>query len=240
LGKRRSLETMHRQLPAETIIKLRGTIETLDKREQFILTKISQQVNEAKAKLKKKDQRGAMFCLKRKKMFEKEVDKLAGAKLMLEQQILALEGASINAQTFQASAESVAALRAARGNIDADRVDEVMDDINEEMELANEIGDAISRPAQEMFDDEDLLAELKDLEELGVEEELLAAPIAPKRTPAAAPAIAYPGYELPDAPDGLPIAPNGSVHLKPAPRIQGDIDDDDLEALRELAAELAI
>ncbi|CAM9804755.1 unnamed protein product, partial [Heterosigma akashiwo] len=138
---------------ADTIIRLRGTIETLDKRETFIAAKIVQQTNEAKAKLKKKDQRGAMFCLKRKKMYEKEIDKLNGAKLQLEQQIFALEGAHINTEAFEASRAAVGALKAARGNIDADTVEETLDDINEEMELANEIGEAISRPAQELFED---------------------------------------------------------------------------------------
>mmetsp|Transcript_12941 Transcript_12941/g.16906 ORF Transcript_12941/g.16906 Transcript_12941/m.16906 type:complete len:238 (+) Transcript_12941:128-841(+) len=221
---------------ADTIIRLRTTIETLDKREEFITTKMNQQTNEAKLKLKKKDKKGAMFCLKRKKMYENEITKLAGAKLQLEQQIFALEGAHINTETFQASRAAAGALRAARGDIDADQVDEVLDDINEEMELANEIGEAISRPAQDLFDDDELLAELDELEELGVEEELLEAPAvpsqaAPSPVPAPAPAQeAKPAaYELPDAPTGAPQT-----------AIQGDVDADDLEALRALEAELAV
>mmetsp|Transcript_35474 Transcript_35474/g.57937 ORF Transcript_35474/g.57937 Transcript_35474/m.57937 type:complete len:238 (+) Transcript_35474:116-829(+) len=219
---------------ADTIIRLRGTIETLDKRETFIAAKIVQQTNEAKAKLKKKDQRGAMFCLKRKKMYEKEIDKLNGAKLQLEQQIFALEGAHINTEAFEASRAAVGALKAARGNIDADTVEETLDDINEEMELANEIGEAISRPAQELFEDEELLDELRELEELGVEEDLLAAPAAPARAPPAAAAVAeeakQPAYDL-------PAAPTGAVA---ASAIQGDVDADDLDALRALEAELAV
>jgi charged multivesicular body protein 4A/B len=64
-----------------------------------------------------------------------------------------------------------------RGNLDASRVDKIMDDIEEEKELSDQISDAITRPAQDMFDDDELLAELEELEEL--ERQEMQAPVIP-------------------------------------------------------------
>ena len=44
--------------------------------EAHIGTKINAQVAEAKAKMLKKDKKGALYCLKRKKMFENEITKI--------------------------------------------------------------------------------------------------------------------------------------------------------------------
>ena len=54
--------------PAQTILKLRSPVETLEKRQVHLDKKIEQQTAEAKAKMAKKDKRGALYCLKRKKM----------------------------------------------------------------------------------------------------------------------------------------------------------------------------
>ena len=77
----------------ETIVRMNGVIQTLDKREAHIQHKVAAQDAEARAKLRAKDKRGAMVCLKRKKMFENELTKLAGSRWTLEQQIVQLDAA---------------------------------------------------------------------------------------------------------------------------------------------------
>jgi len=67
--------------PAQTILKLRTTVETLEKRQTFLDKKIEQQVAEARAKMAKKDKRGALYCLKRKKMYEAEIASARAATL---------------------------------------------------------------------------------------------------------------------------------------------------------------
>ena len=59
--------------PAQTIVSLRGTLDTLEKRQAHLDKQIAKQVAEAKAKMAKKDRRGALFCLKKKKMYEAEI-----------------------------------------------------------------------------------------------------------------------------------------------------------------------
>ena len=60
---------------------------------------------------------GALFALKRKKMFEAEVMKLQGAKITLEGQVNALESAVVNIETFQAMKRGTDALKGIRGNL---------------------------------------------------------------------------------------------------------------------------
>ena len=60
---------------------------------------------------------GALFALKRKKMFEGEVTKLQGARMTLENQISALESASINISVFKAMEAASKNLSQIRGDL---------------------------------------------------------------------------------------------------------------------------
>jgi hypothetical protein len=56
-------------------------------------------VEEAKAKMQKKDKKGAMYCLKKKKMVQGQVDSIMGTMITLEQQKMALENAATYVQS---------------------------------------------------------------------------------------------------------------------------------------------
>ncbi|KAI5608618.1 charged multivesicular body protein 4b, partial [Silurus asotus] len=58
---------------------------------------------------------------------------------------------------------------------DIDKVDDLMQDITEQQELAQEISDAISKPVgfSEDFDEDELLAELEELEQEELDKNLL-------------------------------------------------------------------
>eukprot|EP00953_Heterococcus_sp_UTEX-ZZ885_P040230 20577-Heterococcus_DN1.PRE.1 len=96
-------------------------------------------------------------------------------------QVIALEGSNMNYQTFRAMQSGAKAMQQARGQLDVDDVDQVMDDIQEEMDIADQIGDAIARPADGLFDDDDLLAELAMMEEADMEDQLLSTPAIPQQ-----------------------------------------------------------
>jgi charged multivesicular body protein 4A/B len=51
-------------------------------------------VAEAKQKMLKKDKKGAMFCLKKKKMLQGQIDTIMGTMITMEQQKMALENAA--------------------------------------------------------------------------------------------------------------------------------------------------
>jgi charged multivesicular body protein 4 len=60
---------------------------------------------------------GALFALKRKKLYENEINKLQGARITMDSQISALESAVVNIDTFQAMAKGARALKDIRGNM---------------------------------------------------------------------------------------------------------------------------
>ena len=117
--------------------------------------------------------------MKRKKLHEAELDKIQNVKMTLETQVMNLESAAQNAETFQAMAAGKSAMKNIRDNVGIEKVDDLMDDIREEMEMANEISDAIAQPVDPLADDEDeLLAELEQLGADDLEAELLQTPMA--------------------------------------------------------------
>ncbi|GKY92112.1 hypothetical protein MPSEU_000774600 [Mayamaea pseudoterrestris] len=162
--------------PQVTIVKLRETISNQEKREEHIQRKIDTVVVEAKAKMAKGDKKGALACMKRKKMFEAEYDKIQNIKMTLETQVIGLESAAQNAETFKAMAQGTSAMQKIRTEIDVDQAEDIMEGVREEMELAGEINLAISG-AVDMTDEDELMAELNALETADLEAELLAPPM---------------------------------------------------------------
>ncbi|CAM9332096.1 unnamed protein product, partial [Chrysoparadoxa australica] len=219
--------------PTATILKLRETLESLDKREVHLQKKQKLQILEAKKKAAAKDKTGAMFALKRKKMYEAQVSKINGARMTLESQIIALEGTNMNLETFKAMQSGAAAMKNARGTLEVDDVDQVMDDIQEEMEISDQIGEAIGRPAEELYDDDELLEELNMLEEADLEEQLLSTPAVPTEGL---------GLKLPQAPTTTPLPemPAAPTSIPSAPAAAATAEDEDARALRELEASMAL
>eukprot|EP00753_Platysulcus_tardus_P008101 PLAT15622.1.p1 GENE.PLAT15622.1~~PLAT15622.1.p1 ORF type:complete len:246 (+),score=138.66 PLAT15622.1:47-739(+) len=216
---------------AETISKLRGTLDTLERRELHIQNKIKAALNDAKKKSAAKDKRGAIFCLKRKKMYEAEIEKIGGARMTLESQIMSLESATVNMETFKAMRAGAAAMKDVHGKMTVDKVDDMMEDISEEMAVADEISRAIAGPMMDVEDDDELLEELARMEEEDLEVTLMAAPSVPT-TAVAAPAVAAPdvGLALPEVP--TTALPSG-VEIS-----GGDVDEEEMAALRALEASM--
>mmetsp|Transcript_25680 Transcript_25680/g.29335 ORF Transcript_25680/g.29335 Transcript_25680/m.29335 type:complete len:225 (+) Transcript_25680:134-808(+) len=160
--------------PQSTIVKLRENIKTQDKRQEHISKKIDGLVSVAKAKMAKGDKKGALFAMKRKKLYETEIDKIENVKMTLETQVINLESASQNAETFKAMQAGTNTMKKIRTDVGIDAVDNVMDEIKEEMDMAQEINNAIAQPVDPLLTDEDeLLAELNELETADLEAELL-------------------------------------------------------------------
>jgi charged multivesicular body protein 4 len=214
-------------LPVDTIKLLRDNLLVLEKREEHIQKKIEMALTEAKQKSAKKDKTGALFALKRKKMYEAEVSKLQGARITLDSQILALESAAVNIETFKAMKSGAGAMKGLRGDIDSDKVDDIMDEIQEEKDIHDSISEAISRPGQDMFNDEELLEELAELDALELAEE--------QEVHVQGAAVRSPQAPVPQTIFNLPSAPTGTVQQ---PQQQQAQESEDERALRELQASM--
>lgn len=162
--------------PANTIVKLRESIANQEKREAHTQKKVDDMIATAKAKMAKGDKKGALYAMKRKKLFEAELDKIQNVKMTLETQVITLESAAQNAETFKAMNAGKNAITKINDEIGIDKVDDLMEDMAEGMQTANDISDAIAQNVDPLADDDELLAELEQMGADDLEAELLETP----------------------------------------------------------------
>uniref|UniRef100_A0A4X1SPL5 Charged multivesicular body protein 4A n=2 Tax=Sus scrofa TaxID=9823 RepID=A0A4X1SPL5_PIG len=106
-------------------------------------------------------------------------------------------------------------MKKAYQDMDIDKVDELMADITEQQEVAQQISDAISRPMGfgDDVDEDELLEELEELEQEELAQELLQV-----------------GEKAEEPPIKLPSVPSTHLPAEPAPKA-----DEDEEELKQLA-----
>lgn len=186
--------------PQEAIQELRTTCDMLQKKSDFLEKKIQGELETAK-KHGTKNKRMAIAALKRKKRYEKQLQNIDGTLSTVEFQLEALQNAQSNKAVLDSMKIGASALKKAHGNMNADDVHDLMDDIQEQQEVADEITNALSSGigAQDIDEDE-LMAELEELEQEELDEQLLDIPTA---------------SELPIVPDNpLPTQPQKSKSKK--------------------------
>ena len=228
----------------ETIQQLRSAQEMLEKKERHIDRQAALCREEAKAKLRLKDKRGALFLIKRAKLYDGQIHQLYGKRSNLDIQIMALEGAATNAEIFKAMNVGRTALKAATKQVDVDVVSDVMEDINESIQMNEEINDALAQQIGPQMDEAELEDELKEMEQEMVDKDLLQV----KELPEAATAVtarkerereekAQPMPPLPPRPlVNAGGAPSSSTSA-PAGRVKPHaVDEKEAKELRELEA----
>ncbi|XP_008406414.1 charged multivesicular body protein 4b-like [Poecilia reticulata] len=202
--------------PQEAIQKLRETEEMLAKKQEFLEKKIDHELLTAKRN-GTKNKRAALQALKRKKRYEKQLAQIDGTLSTIEFQREALENANTNTEVLKNMGFAAKAMKAAHENMDIDKVDDLMADITEQQELAQEISDVISRPVGfgEDYDEDELMAELEELEQEELDKNLL---------------------EIEGTEDvSLPSVPSTSLPSQPAKK-KVEEDEDDMADLEAWAA----
>ncbi|XP_066945843.1 putative charged multivesicular body protein 4B-like protein CHMP4BP1 isoform X2 [Macrobrachium rosenbergii] len=139
-------------------------------------------------------------ALKRKKKYEQQLQQIDGTLSTLEFQREALESASTNTSVLQTMGMAAKSLKAAHQHMDVDKVHDMMDDIAEQQDLAKEITEAISGGLAfgNDVDEDDLLAELEELEQENLDEQLLDTGALPSVPTAALPSRAEAGRNKKD------------------------------------------
>ncbi|ESO01975.1 hypothetical protein HELRODRAFT_155763 [Helobdella robusta] len=162
------------QTPQEAIQRLREVEEMLQKKSNFLEKKVEEEITTAK-KYGTKNKRAAIAALKRKKRFEKQLQQVDGTLSTIEFQRDALENASTNTEVLKVMGDAAKALKSAHSHMNVDDVHNLMDDVAEQQEIANEISNAISNPVGfgQDVDEDDLLAELEELEQEELDKELI-------------------------------------------------------------------
>ncbi|EPQ27625.1 uncharacterized protein PFL1_04763 [Pseudozyma flocculosa PF-1] len=205
----------------DAIVGLRSQLLMLEKKEEHLNKKIEDELRKAKANVST-NKRAAQAALRQKKVYENELDKIAGTRMTLETQVNAIESANMNFETMQAMRQGAAALKSIHGSMDIDKVDATMDSIREQMDITNEISEAISNPVNmgHDLDEDELQNELEELEQDELNSRLVGADSVPLHSPA-----------ITSGPSRVSSGPE---------RRQAAVEDDDDAELRALQAELAM
>jgi len=212
----------------DTIMKTKETISTLEKRQQHLELRIDADQQEARARAKVNDRRGALLALKRKQMLEKELANLANARITLEQQTLSLESARTQQVAVLALQGTVNAQKVVNQQININGVDQLMEQMEEQRELQNEISQVLSQGCS-VLEEDDLLKELDAMEADEVGKKLLLAHGIPTEEPGKV------GVSVDKIGGAVPAF--SSVVAKDGPEISTAVSDE--EQLRLLQAELA-
>ncbi|XP_026148141.1 charged multivesicular body protein 4c [Mastacembelus armatus] len=157
--------------PQEAIHKLRETEEMLTKKQEYLEKRIEQEIMIAK-KNGTKNKRAALQALKRKKRLEQQLTQIDGTLSTIEFQREALENSHTNTEVLKNMGYAANAMKQIHENMDLDKIDDLMHEITEQQDVAHEISDAISRPTGEIFDEDELLAELAELEQEELEDNM--------------------------------------------------------------------
>jgi len=151
------------------------TLEMLEKKEKVLQKKIAMEIEKAKEFTRTKNKKAAIQCLKRKKLYEVQVEQLGNFQLRIHDQMIMLEGAKATTETVDALRSGASAMKAIQKATNIDDVDKTMDEINEQTENMKQIQEALSTPigVSADIDEDELEAELEDLEGAELEEQLL-------------------------------------------------------------------
>nr|DBA24174.1 TPA: hypothetical protein GDO54_011867 [Pyxicephalus adspersus] len=150
----------------EALFRLRETEDMLTKKQEYLEKKIEQELATAK-KHGTKNKRAALQALKRKKRLEKQLTQIDGTLSTIEFQREALENSHTNTEVLKNMGYAAKAMKSVHQNMDVNKIDDLMQDIHEQQDVAQEISEAISRPMGigDEFDEDELLAELEELEQ---------------------------------------------------------------------------
>lgn len=113
-------------------------------------------------------------CPSRVRYDSQEQSQLSNTVFQMEQQMMMLEGANMQAATVNALKAGNDAMKKQMKEMNVDAVQDVMDDVADQMEEMQEITEALGQDLSGgMFDESELEAEFADLEEELLDEQLL-------------------------------------------------------------------
>ncbi|GMM38211.1 ESCRT-III subunit protein [Saccharomycopsis crataegensis] len=213
-----------KEAPKKAIIQLREHITMLNKKQAHLESQIEAQDQVARKNVAT-NKAAAKNALKKKKNYQTQLDKIYSQIESLETQLDAIESANLNLATMNAMKDGAKAMKQIHGDFNIDKVDETMDDIKDQLDVAAEISDAISRPLGNEIDEDELEDELKELEDAQLNEELNKVAAASKKNTESE-------VKLPDV-SKLPI-------LNQKAPVAEEEEDEDERALRELQAQMQI
>jgi charged multivesicular body protein 4A/B len=153
--------------PEEGIQKLRSTLKHIEERQTELAAAVERHDQDVRRHLAGRRRREATLALRRRKVYDKQLEQLQGTATAVESQILGLELTLVNADVYSAMREGASALRGIHRTVGVEQVEDTMQDMADEHDNANEVAASLAQPVGNMFedfDDDELEAELGALE----------------------------------------------------------------------------
>ncbi|XP_055402732.1 charged multivesicular body protein 4c isoform X1 [Bubalus kerabau] len=150
----------------EALARLRETEEMLGKKQEYLEGRIQRELSLAR-KHGTQNKRAALQALKRKKRLEKQLTQIDGTLSTIEFQREALENSYTNTEVLKNMGLAAKAMKAVHENMDLNKIDDLMQEITEQQDIAQEISEAFSQRVGfgDDFDEDELMAELEELEQ---------------------------------------------------------------------------
>ncbi|KAL6193581.1 hypothetical protein ACLB2K_034665 [Fragaria x ananassa] len=209
LGKHKKDES-HGALTRKSLEKLNEQLQMLEQQEKVLERKAAAELEKAKTFNNAKNRKAALRCLKMKKRYEEQIEIQANTQLRIHDQMILLEGAKATTETVGALRTGAAAMKAMQKATKIDDVDKVMDENNEQTDNMKQIQEALANPIGYDFDEDELEAELEELEAAELEDDLLQ-PVTTSTSTSAAPVQVPAGVRQPSTARRVPEKPSAEV-----------------------------
>ncbi|ODV95236.1 hypothetical protein PACTADRAFT_2941 [Pachysolen tannophilus NRRL Y-2460] len=220
--------------PKKRIVEIREQINLLNKKSAHLERQIDEQQVVAKKSITT-NKAAAKMALKRKKNYEIQHEKIQSQVDNLEQLLFSIENANLNSETMNVMKNGAKAIKQIHGDFDMDKVEDTMDEIREQLDVGQEISEAISRPLGQEIDEDELDEELEALQQEELDKNLVGDTQTKNKV---TPIVVNDkdknnnNLEMPDV-SGVPKLPAHKIATQ-------EDEDEDEEALRALQAEMGI
>lgn len=158
----------------KAILKNREAIGALEKKQAQVEKRIKQLEIEAKLNVDQNRMNSAKILLKRKKLYEQEIENILNNKLTLEDNMINLENMHLHKIAVNALSYSANTHKKMNNEINVQKVEKIIDNIQEIRDTQEEINQALNFNALNNIDDDEITEQLNLLKEQSIQEKLTA------------------------------------------------------------------
>ncbi len=149
----------------EAINQFKNTLSFLDEKINSMNNKIKIYLEEATKMYKLNNKSSALYQLKLKKMYEKEIKKMESIKFNIESNILHMESVTVMLETVSTIKNTTSQIQIINKNLDISKVENIIEEICEQRDTSNDIENILTDTTIDEYDEEELLKELECFED---------------------------------------------------------------------------
>ena len=157
----------------EAINQFKNTLAFLDEKINSMNDKIKIYLEEATKMYKLNNKSSALYQLKLKKMYEKEIKKMESIKFNIESNILHMESVTVMLETVSTIKNTTSQIQIINKNLDISKVENIIEEICQQRDTSNDIENILTDTTIDEYDEEELLKELECFEDKPIKLETL-------------------------------------------------------------------